>query len=401
MAEEPTLVRQKRKRSKYPLNWAITPILLLVVAGLGWRYLFGPATPPGPFVLPGYIASTEVFEQENARFYGKTSKNLDAKEKFQLAAESMSKHDFGGAAALLEEASKQAAIPVIFNDLGVLYARLDDPGRTVNAFREALAHDSGYVPVRKNLERLKGLDLGSNAFPVTQEMEPNNTLPQANLISVGKPVDGEIAANAYDVDWYKVTAPVPPRDLMRIEITNKSKTLALELGLLDDAMLPLAAGKKSMVPGESISTTVSLLPNSSLYIKVEGIGRTAGPYTLLVSALKAFDAYEPNEDPFNASRIATGQAIQANIMDAHDTDFYTFVSPRTGTVTIDIQNRSSTLLPALTTYSSDMHSSGFGPDVTTPGAGLRHTIEVQENQSYILQVWSRGDTAGNYTLIVQ
>jgi hypothetical protein len=400
MAEEPTLLRKKRKRSKYPLHWVIIPSLLLVAAGWGARQLFGPDPQSGPFVLPGYITSTAVFERESTRYYGKASKNAEAEEKFQLAAESMSKHDYGGAAALLEEASKQAAIPVIFNDLGVLYARMDDPARTVNAFREALARDEGYDPARKNLDRLKGLNLSSRAFPVTQEIEPNNSFGLANLISLGKPVDGEIAANTIDVDWYRVTSPAPPRDLIRIEITNKSKTLVPVLSFFDDSMVPIGPAKQASESGDSITATLSPLPNSTLYVKVESVGSTAGAYTLVVSALKAFDAYEPNDQMFTASKIAPGQTIEANIMDGQDTDYYEFVSPRTGTVTIEIQNRSSTLIPALTTFGPDKRHSGFGPDVK-PGAGLRHTIEVLENQTYYLQVWSQSETAGSYTLIVQ
>lgn len=401
MAEEPTLVRKKRKRSKYPLHWVIVPLLVLVAAGWGGRHLFGPAPQQGPFVLPGYIASTAVFERESTHFYGKAAQNADAEEKFQLAAESMSKHDYAGAAALLEDASKQAAIPVIFNDLGVLYARMDDVARTVHAFREALARDGGYGPARKNLERLKGLHLSNTVYPVRREIEPNDTLALANLIAPGKPVDGEISGNANDVDWYRVSAPVPPRDLMQIEITNRSKTLALILSLWDDNMAALGAGKKSPEPGDSIAGSLSPLPNSTVYIKVEGIGGATGPYTLVVRALKAFDAYEPNDLIFQATKIALGQAIEANIMDAQDTDFYSFVSPRTGRVTIDIQNRSSTLIPALTTFSPDMRNSGFGPHVTQPGAGLRHTMEVLESQVYYVQVWSQADTAGNYTLTIQ
>ena len=400
MAEEPSLLRKKKKRTKYPLHWVIIPSVFLAGAGWGaWR-VFGPETQSGPFVLPGYITSTAVFEQENERFYGKASKNAEAEEKFQLAAESMTKHDFGGAAALLEEAGKTAAIPVVFNDLGVLYARMDDPARTANAFREALARDEGYDPARKNLSRLKGLNLSSRAFPVSQEMEPNNTLALANLISLGKPVDGAIA-NAIDVDWYRVTTPAPPRDLVRIEFTNRSKTLMPVMSVFDESMVPIGAVKRAPEAGDSILATLSPLPNSALYIKVESNGSTAGPYTLLVSALKAFDAYEPNDQIFNATKIAPGQAIEANIMDGQDSDFYSFVSPRTGTVTIEIQNRSTTLIPALTTFTPDMRNSGFGPDVDRPGAGLRHSIEVQENQVYFVQVWSQADTAGSYTLIVQ
>ena len=117
--------------------------------------------------------------------------------------------------------------------------------------------------------------------------------------------------------------------------------------------------------------------------------------------LKAFDTYEPNDDIYNAPRITVGSTIVANIMDANDTDFYSFVSPRTGTVSIVISNRSTTLIPALSTFFPDKRSSGFGPDVRTPGLNLRHTMEVQENQIYFIQVWSQANTAGDYSLIVE
>jgi hypothetical protein len=59
------------------------------------------------------------------------------------------------------------------------------------------------------------------------------------------------------------------------------------------------------------------------------------------------------------------------------------------------------LIPALSTFDPDMRSSGFGPDVRTPGLPLRHTMEVQQNQIYFIQVWSQANTSGNYSLIVE
>jgi hypothetical protein len=400
MAEEPTLVRKKRKRSKYPPHWVIIPVLVLVAAWLGWRR-FGPVPETGPFVLPGYITSAAVFEQESARFYGKVAQQVDAAEKFQLAADSMSKRDFGGAAALLEEASKQTAIPVIFNDLGVLYARMEDPARTVNAFREALARDEGYGPARKNLERLKGMHLANTAYPVTREIEPNDRFALANLVSLGKPVDGEISGNGGDVDWYRVNAPVPPRDLIQIEITSRSNILELILSAFDDSMAALGPSKKSPGPGASVTGSISALPNSTVYVKIEGIGGSTGPYTVVVRALKAFDAYEPNDDIYSSPKLAIGQTIEASIMDERDTDYFSFVGPRTGQVQIELENRSTTLIPALSTYSPDRRFAGFGPEVRTAGTGLKHSMAVDEGRTYFLQVWPQGNSRGAYRLTVR
>jgi hypothetical protein len=88
-------------------------------------------------------------------------------------------------------------------------------------------------------------------------------------------------------------------------------------------------------------------------------------------------------------------------MDGEDTDYYSFIAPRTGAVNVTVRNRSTTLIPALTTFSPEMRNTGFGPDIRTPGATLRHTFEVVENQTYFLQVWSENSSAGDYTLIVE
>jgi hypothetical protein len=88
---------------------------------------------------------------------------------------------------------------VIFNNLGILYAQLNDRARAINAFREALARDIDYQPVRFNLNRLIGFT-SQDAHPVTHEIEPNDSAVRANLIAIGKPVDGAISAGTDDRD---------------------------------------------------------------------------------------------------------------------------------------------------------------------------------------------------------
>lgn len=400
MAEEPTLIRERRKRPKYPLHWFTIPAI--IVGAVSWIWISVSAQKnSGPYVVPGYITSIPDFEQQVVRYYGKGASKAEGLEKFQLASAAMSKRDFGGAAALLEEAAKQMAIPVVFNDLGVLYWKLDDPQRSVNAFREALARDESYRPSRENLERLKKMPGASTAFPVLSEIEPNETIPYANLISLGKAVEGGIDSSRNDVDWYRLTAPVPPRDLIQIDITNKAPGLSLMLSLANENSASLGSPLKSEEAGGSIHSVVSVPPNSTVYLKVEGVGSSGGAYTLLAHALKAFDAFEPNDEIFSATRITPGQPVEANIMDSKDTDYYSFVSPRTGKVSIDIQNRSSSLVPGITTFTTDNRTNDFGPDAVGPGAPLHHTMNVEEGQAYVIQIWSKADTVGAYTLIVK
>ena len=80
---------------------------------------------------------------------------------------------------------------------------------------------------------------------------------------------------------------------------------------------------------------------------------------------------------------------------------YSFVSPRTGTLSIAIANPSATLIPALSTFDPDMRPSGSGPDVPAPGLNLKHTMQVRENQTYYIQVRSLANTAGDYSLLIE
>jgi hypothetical protein len=88
-------------------------------------------------------------------------------------------------------------------------------------------------------------------------------------------------------------------------------------------------------------------------------------------------------------------------MDADDTDFYSFVSPTAGNVTIDVVPHDAALLLVLGTFAPDLHSTGFAPDPKAPGDAIHYQMQVEANQLYYLQVSSKNDTAGPYLLVVK
>ncbi len=350
--------------------------------------------------IPGYIGDTATLDREYLRFHGSMLHDADVHKQFANAAELASDGEYNGALLLLENVVKKAALPAVFNDLGLLYAKLDDRARAIHAFQDALARDFDYAPVRRNLERLKGFTSNS-ADPVSREIEPNNNIENANTIALDKPVEAEIGQLDDDIDVYKITSPPPPRDLLAIHLENHSTTLAPRLTIYDDSGVILPFSKDVEQPGASLTQFLSPKPNTTLYLNIHGFGSSSGPYTLTVRALKSFDAYEPNDDIYNAKKISTGQWIEANIMDEDDTDFYSFAAPKKGTVAVDIVSVSPSLIPALSTFGADKQSTGFGPDVRTPGAPLHHTMEVDDGATYYIQVWPQGKSSGNYKLKIE
>jgi hypothetical protein len=381
---EPARARRKRPVSKVRLYWWLGPLalgvilLVWVMTGPEWsRPRTGKTALPDP--LTGYVTNFATVAEEYRKFHGRTLAGDSVRTQFEQATGRMSREDYREAAQLLEEVAKTAAVPAVYNNLGLAYLAQDDRGHAINAFREALSRDVDYVPVRQNLNRLRTVGFDT-ATPLAREIEPNNTMALANIIAPGKSVEGEVMAASNDVDWYKVTAPAAPRDRIRIEMQSRSRLLNPMLKVYDAQHSLIEWLKGAASPGGKVSVELSPQPNETLYLEAAGFGDSAGPYTLTVTPLKAFDQYEPNDEIFVSRPIALGTAVDANIMDKADTDFYSFDAVKTGKVKVTVRNRSATLIPALTTFGPDMRASGFGPDVLVPGRDLEHTFDVTANQ---------------------
>jgi len=155
-------IRRKTKRKSESLarkGWWVVPVLGCV-GMIGWiatgpRWSRAQISTPVGKPITGYVASTLKMTQEYVHFYGKRLNNAGIERAFDQANQSVNAMDYTKAVGLLEQVSKVAAVPVVFNNLGVLYAELYDTSGAINAFREALARDIDYPAVRLNLNRMK------------------------------------------------------------------------------------------------------------------------------------------------------------------------------------------------------------------------------------------------------
>jgi hypothetical protein len=377
------------------------------VALLGIGILWGarllirrrPTAPSAASVPAGYIIDILALRSEYAHYYGQPVEESAVEGRFRQAATLMGDRNHPGASAVLENLAKKAALPVVFSNLGIVYYELGDYARSADAFREALARDSEYAPARQFLRSAKSIPPNS-ADPYAREIEPNNEARTATLVGLGVPASGEVTASTDDVDYFRVVTPAAPRDLVSVELANHSIDFAPRLHVYDENLRLLSWGEKTGHSGDSLRVAGGPQPNSALYISISASDGHGGLYVLSVKPQKAFDRYEPNDDIMSSRRISMGEEIEANIMDADDTDFYSFQSPRKGTVTIEIRNRSDSLIPGVTTYNTDRRNMGFGPEIRKPGAGLHHTIDVDRDRIYYIQVWSQAGSSGEYTLRV-
>ena len=294
MAAPPIRRKTKRKsESRVRKYWWLVPVFGFV-GMIGWvatgpRWTRAPLSTRVAKPIVGYVASTPIMTQEYAHFYGKPLNNPGIEQAFDQANQRVKGEDYVNAVELLEQVSKVAAVPVVFNNLGVLYAELYDTSKAINAFREALARDIDYPAVRSNLKRLKDV-IALGADPVTREVEPNDNAALANTIAPGKAVEGEIDSAFNDVDYFRVTTPPAPRDTISIEIANRSAKLVPALKIFDAEGRITGWGKVAAQPGSSLQQTIAPAPNTTLYLEVSGHDGSAGAYTLLVRPMKLFDA---------------------------------------------------------------------------------------------------------------
>jgi tetratricopeptide (TPR) repeat protein len=396
-----TIIRKKRRRRRR--RAPLFPFVLLGLAVIGvmlgamWLVKRRPAVNTAK-MPDGYISDTAALKQEYQNYYGNENEYSQVAERFGSANDLAGKRNLPAVASVLDAVSKLGAVPVIFHNLGVAYAGLNDYPRAAESFREALARDPEYGPTRKFLRGARGITPGM-AEPFTREVEPNNSSLSANLIALRSPVGGEIAGASDTSDYFRVIAPPAPRDLISIEIANHSGTFAPQLRVYDSAVKMQSWGEKVERVGKSIKAIGGPPPNSALYLSISGEDGKSGLYLLTVTPLKAFDRYEPNDEIMAARKISIGEEISANIMDEADKDFYSFQSPRKGQVTVEIRNRAPGLAPVLAVYNRERRNIGFAPDVK-PGANLRYSLETEKDLTYYLHVASQAGTSGAYSLRV-
>ena len=180
------------------------------------------------------------------------------------------------------------------------------------------------------------------------EVEPNNTLPTAQLLAVTATTPAAVAgalgaqppAGKRDVDLYRVdiSAPdagvvpsgdagvvvSPPRFLLRADLRPTGPGLAATLEVLDGTghVLVTANGQ----PGEVIAIPNLAARGGSFYLRVRAAGADApaGAYRLVVH-LAPFDngaEIEPNGDAAHATELAPGGEAVGYLGWRRDQDWY-------------------------------------------------------------------------------
>jgi hypothetical protein len=231
-----------------------------------------------------------------------------------------------------------------------------------------------------------------------QETEPNDTLLIPNRMPLNSWVQSEISSgSAADADYFVFQSPATYRDFIRIELQNRSTTLAPRIELFDANKTSLFALDNSTAGG-NIEKVFLVAPESNYYLQVrQYYGTATGQYWLRVIPLKTYDEFEPNESILVARKIPWNKPIIANIMDNRDLDFYQLQAPQDGTAVLKLDNLSTTLAPRILLFDENK-SLIFNRSRDTAGANMSENLKVIKGKAYYLQVTVHYSGYGKYQL---
>jgi hypothetical protein len=204
-------------------------------------------------------------------------------------------------------------------ETGELLADDDDGGRSTNAL---IKYD---VEAGKTyIVKVYGYDgeTGSYRFhiaiesPVVDTAEPNDSMEQATLISVGEDVEA-IFNSSSDVDWYRVDV-VPSNAYLLISTRGNMDTF---IRIYDADGTELDEDDDSGSQGNAF-ISVDISKYKVIYIRVAEFDNKRGAYTLHTELMQAgaVDSYEPDDDLENSKEIAVGESQERTFTIAEDVD---------------------------------------------------------------------------------
>ncbi len=283
---------------------------------------------------------------------------------------------------LLQAAAVTAPVPSVLTNLGHALATSGKSNAAQAAYTQAAALDPTNQQVSQGRQFLSNLS-------------GNNTLLTAAEI----PLQTDIAVTLPDggTDCFKFTAPNGPRDILRVHLQNRSTSLGLSLLVKDAAKAP--NGGINGAAAADVNYEFPATPGAIYYLQLTPYYTGGGAYTLRVEPTHSFDAFEPNDTILTARDISTGSAIEANIMDGADTDFYRFHA-RGAKTTIFVENKSTTLGISMAVTNADKAPVGSGANGPV-AANVHYQFESTPGATYQVQISPYYSGGGKYALTIQ
>jgi hypothetical protein len=152
---------------------------------------------------PVFIGNITVVENQYLQFYG-APPPVDVKQLVAQAIELANNQQNDRAIEAFNKIPADMRVPALWNDLGVVFERLNDVTSARAAYQAALAKDPGFTPAKNNLARLE-----SATVPVAVGSAKSASTVAANSgndINLLAPEEGGQLLAAPSESWRKITS---------------------------------------------------------------------------------------------------------------------------------------------------------------------------------------------------
>jgi cyclophilin family peptidyl-prolyl cis-trans isomerase len=288
--------------------------------------------------------------------------------------------DAATGARLSQSSGKAGSLP---------YGRFEvTAGREVRVLAEAKGNSSGDYTI--NLE-MDDLGAAASAAPLVL----TETTMGSELDGMLAAVDGEISSNL-DRDFYSFTAPAG-FDSGLFTVSATSGDLVANVTLYANEGGTLRQVRKAKAKAGSAQIRADLSAGTEYFFVVESLGgKSTGDYSLAVEL-------DGNNALANADSLgeigADATTVTGEILDKGDVDVFQFTASADGVLTLDNFVGGGTVRPKITVYSAagDKLASKSG---TTDSLDAL-TVEVVAGQTYYLEIVTKGNNPGTYSLDLQ
>ena len=153
------------------------------------------------------------------------------------------------------------------------------------------------------------------------EKEPNNSIDQANEITLGKPFSIKISP-VKDIDWFKVD--LTEQGYLKVQASQVPEGLVLEVGY---ALFQEWEGKKEkwLKKWCKLPDAIAIPKAGTYYFAIidnYNDKESNEPIQIKVDFIPEYDAGEPNNSPEVATTIEFGTAVKPVIFPTGDSDWY-------------------------------------------------------------------------------
>ena len=164
------------------------------------------------------------------------------------------------------------------------------------------------------------------------ETEDNNTLSQADVLTSGSKIDGQLSSSS-DIDWFKYTATGAASLNLAFDLPTSSYSdyFSIQMQKSDGTVL------SGVETGKDGTLTASVSEAGTYYVKVtDAYYHDSGQYSITLTEGAYNSNYEREHNGYSGvgSLLTSGEKMSGQLFSSSDIDFFHIVADQAGTLTV-------------------------------------------------------------------